>query len=214
MILAQRPDGFRIVRIETPDDGLSYRASFAGAYQDIFSEMPYQERFFPSEASSILHESLSQPENITLMAVKGIRRVVGFGLAVPAAKRRDISRVLTGLLPIQHTFYLSELGVQSGFRGKGLGKELVRHRLELIDKQRYTHVVLRTSSVRNASYEMYMKMGFDDMGVYMEVPARRLDGRVTTDRRLVLWKVLSHTDGMEEETSDPGTWGTASETEV
>lgn len=51
-------------------------------------------------------------------------------------------------------------------------------------------MVLRTSAVRNASYEMYMKLGFDDMGVYMEVPSRRLDGRTSTDRRLFLSKVL------------------------
>ena len=63
-------------------------------------------------------------------------------------------------------------------------------RLELIDNERYRYVLLRTSAVRNASYEMYRRMGFDDTGVYMEVPARRLDGTTHTDRRLFLSKVV------------------------
>jgi hypothetical protein len=55
---------------------------------------------------------------------------------------------------------------------------------------------------------MYMRRGFDDMGVYMEVPARRTDGRVTTDRRLFLHKVLPPMAGEDgdEESVDPITW--------
>ena len=37
---------------------------------------------------------------------------------------------------------------------------------------------------------MYMRMGFEDIGVYTEVHSRRIDGRVSTDRRLFLSKVL------------------------
>jgi GNAT superfamily N-acetyltransferase len=104
--------------------------------------------------------------------------------------RPDIMRELRGLLPVRETFYLADLGVLSTWRGTGLGKDLVRQRLREIDRRRFRHVVHRTSAVRNASYEMYMKLGFDDMGVYMEVPSRRLDGRTSTDRRLFLSKVL------------------------
>jgi hypothetical protein len=38
---------------------------------------------------------------------------------------------------------------------------------------------------------MYLDMGFDDIGVYTEVHSRRTDGRVSTDRRLFLSKMLS-----------------------
>jgi hypothetical protein len=37
---------------------------------------------------------------------------------------------------------------------------------------------------------MYLKRGFQDIGVYMEVHSRRIDGQVTTDRRLFLSQVL------------------------
>ena len=181
----------RIVRLESPAEATPYRASFAGAYQTIFSEPPYNERFFPSEAQGVLDSYLSIPESIILLAVRGQSQVVGFGIAVPLRARPAVSRELAGLVPVAHTFYLAELGVLDSQRGLGLGKELVRRRVDLIDKTRYTHVALRTSAIRNASYEMYMRMGFDDMGVYMEVPSRRNDGRVSTDRRLFLSMVLT-----------------------
>ena len=190
MIIAQRPDGIRILRITRPEEAITYRASFAGAYQDIFSEAPYNERIFPSEAEGVLTAYLQTADNLTLLALSPKNKVVGFGIGLPLMSRPDIMRELRGLLPVRETFYLADLGVLSTWRGTGLGKDLVRQRLREIDRRRFRHVVLRTSAVRNASYEMYMKLGFDDMGVYMEVPSRRLDGRTSTDRRLFLSKVL------------------------
>ena len=200
----------RIIRVQNAHEAAPYRASFAGAYQDIFSDPPYNERFFPSEAQAMLASYLDVENNIVLLAVRGRTKVVGFGIAVPLMAKPAVTRELRGLIPVAHTFYLAELGVHSSQRSRGLGRTLVRRRVDLIDKRRYTHVALRTSAVRNASYEMYLFMGFDDMGVYMEVPSRRLDGRVTTDRRLFLSKVLT------AELGTPGTgeqqaFGTGSE---
>ena len=200
--LVERPDGIRIVRVDHPDDAAPFRASFAGAYQDIFSEPPYNERFFPSEAQSTLHRYLQTPGHVTLFAVAGRSRVVGFGIGVPAASKPDITRDLHGLLPVQHTFYLAELGVLEGYRGRGIGRQLIEQRLEAVDHHRYTHVVLRVSAVKNVSYDIYMKMGFDDIGVYTEVHARRIDGRVTTDRRLFLSKVLAGQGSAPEDTPE------------
>jgi ribosomal protein S18 acetylase RimI-like enzyme len=192
--LFERPDGTRIIRIQDLQSAAPYRASFAGAYQTIFAQPPYNERFTPQEAWSVLKRNLQTPENLTLLAIKGNNQVVGFGFAVPITARRDITRELTGLIPIRHSYYLAELGVLESARGLGLGSLLVQKRLENIDQQRYTHVVLRTSATRTTSYKMYMKLGFDDMGVYMEVPSLRRDGRDTTDRRLFLSRVLGAPD--------------------
>ncbi len=203
---------FRIIRITSPEEAVPFRASFAGAYQTIFAEPPYNERYFPSEAQGVIDAYLANPDSIVLLGVRGRSSVVGFGIAVPLNTRPAVARELRGLIPVQHTFYLAELGVLSSMRGNGLGKELVKRRVDLIDKTRYTHVALRTSATRNASYEMYLRMGFDDMGVYMEVPSRRLDGRVTTDRRLFLSKVL--TDELGSVGMDTGNFGTGTYTEL
>ena len=191
VVLSTRQDGVRIVRVSTLEQSAAYSGSFAGAYQDIFSEPPYNERFFPSEAQGMLKSYLETPDNIVLLAVTGRYRVVGFSIGIPLETRPDVSRQLRGLVMARHTFYFAELGVLSGSRRAGIGKELVDTRMDLVDSQRFSSVVLRTSALRNETYEMYMARGFDDMGVYMEVPARRLNGRVTTDRRLFLSKVLT-----------------------
>jgi len=195
VVLSERPDGIRIIRVESLEEGLQYRTSFAGAYQDIFSEPPYEERFRPSEAMGVLRNCLETPEQITLLAVKGRSRVVGFGIGVPAKSMIGIRRALMGLLPPQQTWYLSELGVLSSYRRCGLGTELIKRRLQLIDRDRYSQAVLRVSSTRDHIYDLYMSLGFEDTGCYMEVASRRLTGRVATDRRVFLSKVLTARDG-------------------
>lgn len=189
--LEERDDGLRILRLRTPEEAAPFRSSFAGAYQDVFASPPYNERFYTSEAMGFLDSYLRTPDNITLLAVKGATRVVAFGIGVPAARRPDIVRELRGLVPLRSAFYLAELGVQEAWRGRGLGRRLIELRLELIDTQRFSLAMLRTSATRNAGYRMYLELGFEDMGVYMEVPARRLDGSVRTDRRLFLSRVLA-----------------------
>lgn len=189
-VIRKRADGVRIVRIRTRAGAEMFRAAFVGAYQAVWSEPPYNERFFPDEAEGVLRRATGFPDNITLLGVRDPGLCVGFGFAYPLTSRPDVVREVRGLLPIEETFYFAELGVLEEERTRGLGHELIDLRLQLIDKNRYHHVLLRTSATRNASYEMYVKMGFVDTGVYMEVPSRRNDGSVRTDRRLFLAKVV------------------------
>ncbi len=188
--IAERPDGARIIRLESREDAEDWNGAFVGAYQAIWSEPPYNERFFPDEAGAVLRRAVEHADHITLLAVRPSGGVVGFGIAYPVRAKSDVARDIRGLLPIEDTFYFAELGVLENWRVRGLGRQLIDLRLSLIDRQRWRHVLLRTSAVRNTSYEMYRKMGFEDTGVYMEVPARRMDGSTRTDRRLFLSMVL------------------------
>lgn len=191
MKIAELSDDIVIRRIATPDDASRWRGGFIGAYQTVFTGFPYFERWFPSEAEGVYKKLLATPENVTLLATRGETQVVGFGVAIPIAYKPDVATSLTGLVSVRHTFYLAELGVLEPWRGKGIGRALVRERIRLIDDTRYTHVVLRVSMNHNPSSEMYKAMGFEEMGVYMDVSAMRTDGKVTTDRRMFLSKVLS-----------------------
>lgn len=189
-LIAERADGVQILRVESCADADTWRAAFVGAYQAVWSEPPYNERFFPDEAEGVLRKSVQTPDNLTLLATTDNGIVAGFGFAYPVSARSDVVREIRGLLPPDETFYFAELGVLERWRQHGLGAQLVQERLRLIDTQRFHHVLLRTSAVRNASYEMYLRLGFVDTGVYMEVPSRRQDGTVRTDRRLFLAKVV------------------------
>lgn len=189
-VLRVRDDGIRIVRLRGPEDAEPWRAAFAGAYQAIWSEPPYDERFFPDEAEGVLLRAVRLQDNVTLLAVRDSGIVAGFAIAYPVQAKSDVAREIRGLLPVEDTFYFAELGVLDGHRARGLGQELVRLRLDLIDTSRYHHVLLRTSASRNASYEMYLRLGFEDTGVYMEVKSRKNDNSQRTDRRLFLSRVV------------------------
>jgi GNAT superfamily N-acetyltransferase len=190
LVLRDYGDGLRIVRLFGPQDAEPWRAAFAGAYQAIWSEPPYDERYFPDEAEGVLLRAVRLPDHVTLLAVRDSGIVAGFGIAYPVQAKSDVAREIRGLLPVEDTFYFAELGVLDDYRARGLGQELVQLRLALMDKSRFHHVLLRTSALRNASYEMYMRLGFQDTGVYMEVKSRKNDGSQRTDRRLFLSKVV------------------------
>ena len=194
-MLVREFDDVRILRIHGSEEIAQWRAGFVGAYQTVFSGEPYFERFYPAEAEGVYHKLTGTPENITLLAVRGESQVVAFGIAIPLKSKSDVARHLTGLVPLANSFYFAELGVLDTYRGRGLGRELVRERLRMIDHETYSHVILRVAASRNASYDMYRSMGFEDMGVYMEVPAMRVDGRVFTDRRLFMCCVISQVKG-------------------
>lgn len=183
-------DEVRVLQVDRPEEVVPFRPSFVGAYQTVFAEPPYNERYFPSEAEGVLQRVLQTPGQISLLAVRGTTQVLGFGLGVPLASRPDVARHMHGLVPIPNTFYLAELGVLPDWRYRGLGRLLVQLRVDRIDRERYTHVLLRTSATRHPAHDMYQRMGFEDIGVYMEVPSRRLNGTVSSDRRLFLCRVL------------------------
>lgn len=190
MLIAELDD-IAIRRIVTPQDVAQWRPGFIGAYQTVFTGFPYHERWYPSEAEGVYQRLASFDGNITLVATRGESQVVGFGIGIPIVGNRAVANHLTGLVPLKHTFYLAELGVLEGWRDRGLGRTLVRERLRMIDERRYSHVVLRVSMNHSPSSEMYKAMGFEEMGVYMDVSAMRTDNKVTTDRRMFLSKLLS-----------------------
>lgn len=190
-MLINELDDIALRRITTDDEAQAWRAGFVGAYQSVFSGYPYFERFYPSEAEGVYQKLLRTPESMVLVATRGATQVVGFAAAYPLVHKADVRTELTGLVPIKHTFYLAELGVLEPYRGRGLGVQMVKERVRLIDRDRYSHVVLRVSMNNNPSRDLYQRLGFEEMGVHMDVKAMRTDGHVTTDRRMFMSRVLS-----------------------
>jgi len=185
------PSDVTIRSIDTDEDAAAWRAGFVGAYQSVFSGYPYFERFYPSEAEGVFRKLHATPDRILLVATRGVSQVVGFSAAIPLVHKPSVASELTGLVPIKHTYYLAELGVIEPYRGHGLGQELIRERIRRMDRDSYSHVVLRVAMNNNPSKELYESLGFEEMGVYMNVSAMRTDGKVTTDRRQFMSRVLS-----------------------
>lgn len=177
--------------ILTASDAKRWRADFVGAYQTVFSNAPYYERHTPSEAEAVFQQLITTAGNITLIAADDNDRIMGFAAAVPLAERPDVVGNLHGLVPAHHAMYFAELAVLDQYRGQGIGKSLTRERLNRINRRRFTHVVLRVADTASPVTNLYRKLGFDDMGVSMTVQALRQDGRVSSDQRTFMSRVLS-----------------------
>jgi len=185
-----RQRGAFLLKAEKMADLRSYKASFVGVYQAVFSEQPYSQRLFPIEAQAVLKRNLETAGHSSLFLVMGATQVLGFGLGVPLDSRQDACRELRGLLDVSHTYYLSEFGVLPKYRERGLGRLILERRLEEIDRDIFSHAVVRISTADDAARHLYSKLGFEEVGVFQEVMGRRNDGSVRSDRRMFLSKVL------------------------
>lgn len=181
----------RLVQIVDADDSARWRADFIGAYQTVFARAPYFERFSPAEAEGVWTRLTRTPENITLIAVSPKDQIMGFGIAIPLRYQRHVAQELAGLVGAADTMYFAELGVLPQFRGFGVGRSLVEARLRRIDQERYSAAVLRAPASRDGDFPLYSAMGFEEMGVSTDISTLRVDGTVTTDRRVFLHCILS-----------------------
>ena len=187
-------NSFTVTRILTREDIAQWEQPFARAYQTVFQGEPYRESFTTDKAAGVFRMLTALNDHITLIATDPSGNVLGFGIAVPLSTMKTIAPRLDGLVPIRQTYYLAELGVLPDARGEGVGRALVRHRICLMDRERFSHVVLRVSDTENSSAAMYKALDFEDMGVSMPVTRTRTDGEVRADVRHFLCRVISRVD--------------------
>jgi ribosomal protein S18 acetylase RimI-like enzyme len=187
-------NSFTVTRILTSEDIAQWEQSFAHAYEAVFAGEPYLESFTPGKAAGVFRMLTELHDHITLIAADPSGDILGFGIAVPLSTMKTIAPRLDGLVPMRQTYYLAELGVLPNARGEGVGRALVRHRIRLMDRERFSHVVLRVSDTENSSAAMYKSLDFEDMGVSMDVTRPRIDGSVRADQRHFLCRVISQVD--------------------
>lgn len=187
-------NAFTVTRILTAEDVAHWEQPFAHAYQTVFQGEPYRESFTTDKAAGVFRMLTALNDHITLIASDAAGNILGFGIAVPLNTMKTIAPRLDGLVPVRQTYYLAELGVLPEARGQGVGRALVRHRIRLMDHERFSHVVLRVSDTENSSAAMYKALDFEDMGVSMQVTRARIGGDVSADQRHFLCRVISQID--------------------
>lgn len=183
-------DDISLERLSRREDFERFERRFVDAYRSIFAQAPYFESFSREEAETVFR-TLRDTEGAIVLVLVRHEEMVAFAAAVPLAADAEVSSALSGLVPARHTMYLVELGVSAAYQGQGYGKLLVKERLNLVDHELYTHVVLRVAEGRSSSFEMYRALNFTDMGVSMMVSHKRTDGEVKEDRRFFMSRVLS-----------------------
>lgn len=141
------------------------RDGFIRAYQEAFGGPPYFETYSTEEVM----EEVWLPhvkDGIIVLALDD-ECVVGFGCAMPVLKLPPkVKEFLMlhqgeGSFPVDldRAWYMSELGVVTSHRQRGIGYSLVKHRLLTIDHRGDTHYVFRTAAEGSNSIHLYRKIG-------------------------------------------------------
>ena len=180
---------FTLLAIDNEEAFQPYLESFALAFQSVFTSPPYHEQFLLSEATALAEFHLETKQRWTLLALLD-DTVVGFGLACSLRNYPEISRHIHGLLPPKYTHYFAELGVLPEHRQQGLGKEITRQYINWVDQQPFNNVLMRISDTPTLANQMFVDLGFEDMGVSMEITSRKTDGTFRKDRRLFLSRLI------------------------
>ena len=170
----------------------SHRIGFIRTYQEAFGGPPYFETYSDEEVT----EEVWLPHvkhGIVVLAFDN-DHVVGFGCAMPASKSpAEVVEFLirhqgaASSLPddIDHMWYMSELGVATSHRRRGIGYSLVKHRLAMIDQRGDTHYVFRTAADGSNSIHLYRKIGAVELADLQDVSVSdqvKLNGSQSTER--------------------------------
>lgn len=168
-----------------------YRDGFIRAYQEAFGGPPYFEIY---SAEEVIEEVwLPHVKDGIIVLALDNERVVGFGCAMPVLKsppevkeflmlHQDESPFPVGL---ERVWYMSELGVVTSHRRRGIGYSLVKYRLLTISHRGDTHYVFRTAVDGSNSIHLYRKIGAIELADLQDVSVSgqvQVNGSQSTER--------------------------------
>lgn len=154
----------RYTPVDEPAHSHTDIEGFIAAYQEAFAGPPYFEHYSHEE---VLEEVWNPHlhDGIIILAYDDLQ-VVGFGCAIPVLKApADVKKFLiqhenqTFPAELSRTWYMSELGVLESYRRRGIGYQLVKHRMQAISDRGDTHYVFRTAAEGSNSIHLYQKIG-------------------------------------------------------
>ncbi len=143
------------------------RDDFVEACKQVFSEPPYYERLSHAYVrEEIWRTHLSR--GLIILAYQG-SSIAGFGCALPFLDDsiEDVRIFFNehGLpASMDHTWYLSELGVLEPYRGRRIAYSLVLERLLRIRMRGGIHYCLETAKEGSNSEHLYRKIGATEVG--------------------------------------------------
>lgn len=186
----------RVSKVVTPY-GKADLDGFVGAFIHAFSGEPYNESYIDEEVvNSVWHPHLEMGSIILAHDDElDANSVVGFGCAIPLPKapqevqtflhQRQLDKSLPSDFIPAKTWYMSELGVLTSYRERGLAYQLVRHRLISINHAGGTHYVMRTAAEGSMSRHLYERLGAQLVAVEHDISSSdqvKKNGSTSTKR--------------------------------
>lgn len=172
--------GLNAVKVVRVQPGMipAVLASYAECYCQIWKEEPWCEDFWKTETViRDLEEFMLKDGAIGFLAMIDLE-VVGFTLGYTAD--RDQLRSISGTdnmdelaLKYGKLFYVAELGVAAGWRGKHISSLLTESLIGAALESGISSFVLRTDIRAKAARHVYAKLGFIELSVHDAVHADR-----------------------------------------
>jgi ribosomal protein S18 acetylase RimI-like enzyme len=137
---------------------------FTACYKDAFGGAPYFETYTDNEVlRSVWLPHIEH--GVTVFAFDG-EAIIGFACALPMCYApEEIREFLRGKtqegipLDLLNAWYISEIGVATTHRGRGLGYALTREQLRRIRSRGGAQYALRTAANGSNSFKMYVNIG-------------------------------------------------------
>ena len=158
------------------DHLMTFMPSLVACYKVVFRGPPYGENHDGKENENIIEQFLNfARRGVVVLVTIGLAElnddrdnvVVGFGASISANLDQSVSVFLEEnnhylAHPISKYLYMAELGVLSPFRNRGIGKLLIRARIDAARENPNfgcSHYVMKTARKGSMSLPLYLKFG-------------------------------------------------------
>lgn len=148
---------------------------FVKVYKEAFGGPPYYEQY--SDADVIRDVWIPHLSAGIIVLALDAGSIVGFGCAQPVSESPEYiqgflqAKKRNGSLPIDlsSAWYMSELGVQLGYRGHHIAYALTLERLVWISELGSRYYTLRTAAQGSNSLHLYRKIGSIELSNHQDV---------------------------------------------
>lgn len=167
-----------------------YEEVLTQIYQDVYRAEPYREVFSEDAIKKVISRTLMY------LLIDENKEVVGFVGGMPLSEFYDrlpdeASKLKSkaGIEDTPDSYYIAELAISPTKQRKGLGSELFRKFLSMLESEGYKSFVLCTADKNNKAQRLYENLNFQKCRdekeniIYRKVTQLRTSGREETDER-------------------------------
>jgi ribosomal protein S18 acetylase RimI-like enzyme len=145
------------IRIIKAEDYTYYEESLVTLYIDLFSSGESFQYHNKNETQNYLQSIFEVGYGVFAIEKN---QLAGALLLTPLSFDNLLPNDITKGFDLNHSIYVAEMMVEKTQQGRGIGKKLLLHFLENVDKKTYTDAFIRVWVENKAALGLYKKVGF------------------------------------------------------
>ncbi len=170
----------------------TFSKGFCDLYKLAFSEAPYFESYTEEWIiENVWNKHLK--DGVIVLALED-QNVIGLSCSIPLLESTSPLEFIKSLVHKPFNFekaiYMSELAVHSKFRNLGIGSKLVKERLKWAKTEGYEYFVMRTASIGSNSFNLYKRIGVNEIEEKQNVKDISTEVESASDERIYLYGSL------------------------